>query len=154
MTSRIVGNLKAEKDQNFKRTSVSVGGYESGSQRDRRSESHDKNSGYSYDEKMEMGAWEYETGASGKHLKSRSDLTVGDDKYAGTSSFWDKTSFELYNESKSRSSKWTRHKRYLKCLEEGRDSPKENPEKEKTTKNQHAKLRSHCHRQIDKECNS
>lgn len=86
MTSRIVGNLKAEKDQNFKRTSVSVGGYESGSQRDRR-------------EKMEMGAWEYETGASGKHLKSRSDLTVGNDKYAGTSSFWDKTSFELYNES-------------------------------------------------------
>lgn len=79
MTSRIVGNLKAEKDQNFKRTSVSVGSYESGSQRDRRSESHDKNSGYSYDEKMEMGAWEYETGASGKHLKSRSDLTVGDD---------------------------------------------------------------------------
>lgn len=48
---------------------------------------------------MEMGAWEYETGASGKHLKSRSDLTVGNDKYAGTSSFWDKTSFELYNES-------------------------------------------------------
>ena len=100
LTSRIVGNLKAEKDQNFKRTSVSVGGYESGSQRDRRS-------GYSYDEKMEMGAWEYETGASGKHLKSRSDLTVGNDKYAGTSSFRDKTSFELYNESKSRSSKWT-----------------------------------------------
>jgi hypothetical protein len=79
LTSRIVGNLKAERDQNFKRTSVSVGGYKSGSQRDRRSESHDKNSGYSYDEKMEMGAWEYETGASGKHLKSRSDLTVGDD---------------------------------------------------------------------------
>lgn len=48
---------------------------------------------------MEMGAWEYETGASGKHVKSRSDLTVGNDKYAGTSSFWDKTSFELYNES-------------------------------------------------------
>lgn len=64
MTSRIVGNLKGEKDQNFKRTSVSVGSYESGSQRDRRSESHDKNSGYSYDEKMEMGAWEYERNTS------------------------------------------------------------------------------------------
>lgn len=48
---------------------------------------------------MKRWRWEYETGASGKHLKSRSDLTVGNDKYAGTSSFWDKPSFELYNES-------------------------------------------------------
>ncbi|KAJ6309260.1 hypothetical protein OIU76_018786 [Salix suchowensis] len=143
-----------EKDHDFKRTSVSVDSYESGSQCDRRSESYDKNSDYSHDEKMETDAWEYETGASGKRHKSRSDLTVGDDKYAGTSSFLDKTSSELYNESKPWSSKWTRHKRNPKCLEEGRDSPKESPEKEKKIENQHAKLRSRRPGQDDKEYNS
>ncbi|KAG5229373.1 zinc finger CCCH domain-containing protein [Salix suchowensis] len=143
-----------EKDHDFKRTSVSVDSYESGSQCDRRSESYDKNSDYSHGEKMETDAWEYETGASGKRHKSRSDLTVGDDKYAGTSSFLDKTSSELYNESKPWSSKWTRHKRNPKCLEEGRDSPKESPEKEKKIENQHAKLRSRRPGQDDKEYNS